>query len=158
MGGKRNSFFLPVGKLLGSNAWIVFFVNYIHAVFKMFSWLYWNLTNLTSNVELVSMLKNSQSCLGIIIKTSMCAAKPVTFANSQKKKSVTEGHCSNNRQSNAKPKATNIRRPGAALALCQEHYTHTWSSCQIPLKKGFNRRDGTNTKLWNQWRGFHGIW
>lgn len=85
MGGKRNSFFLPVGKLFGSNAWIVFFVNYIHAVFKMFSWLYWNLTNLTSNVELVSMLKNSQSCLGIIIKTSMCAARPVTSANRKKR-------------------------------------------------------------------------
>lgn len=70
----------------------------------------------------------------------MCAAKPVTFANSKKPQSVTEGRFSNNRQSSAKPKATNLWRPGAALALCQEHNTHTWFSCQVPFLKSFNHR------------------
>lgn len=53
----------------------------------------------------------------------------------QKNQSVTEGCCPNNRQRSAKPKATNLWRPGAAVAPCQEHNTHTCLSCQVPFKK-----------------------
>lgn len=64
------------------------FANYIFAVFKMFAWLSWNLTHVISNVDLVSMLgwewELSQGCLNIMIKTSMCAAKSATFAESRK--------------------------------------------------------------------------
>lgn len=67
----------------------------------------------------------------------MCAARPVTSSNrkKEKKKIKTEGCCCNNRQRSAKPKATNLWRPEAALAPCQEHNTHTWLSCQVPFQK-----------------------